>query len=183
MKIKPFARIVVEGMDGAGKTTLVSQMMSFLGENRAHFVPGYNRITGPKPEIHQWWMEQLGFNPENKVVVHDRFFYPELVYGPILRNKVNAPPATLAYVLQYLRQHSLLIYCRPPTEVLAKGATVQQQMKGVHERFYDLLIQYDSVMVEEANHLSKSGRFIMYDWTKDDAMSKLFHQVMGYIYQ
>lgn len=182
MKIKPYSRVVVEGMDGSGKTTLVTQMMEFFGD-RAVFVPGYNRIQGVKSPLSQWWMEQLAHNPAGKFVVHDRFFYPELVYGPVLRNKVNADPSILSYVRELLRSHALLVYCRPPIAAIKKGVTVQSQMRGVHERFHDLMIQYDKVMIAESDYLAKDGRFTIYDWTKDDALLRLVNKITGYIYR
>lgn len=180
MKIKPYARIVIEGMDGSGKTTLVKELTDFLGDN-GDFVPGYNRQPEPKSEMDQWWMEQLARHPVGKVVVHDRFFYPELIYGPILRGYVKGSSSTLNYVREFLRAYALLIYCRPPTEVLKKGVEVEFQMEGVKNMFNDLLIAYDKLMIEEAP--SYNGRFLIYDWSKKNAFNNLAQVVSGYMYE
>lgn len=180
MKVKPLSRIVVEGMDGSGKTTLVNQLYEYLGPSRVEVVPGYNRITGPKSPMRVWWMEQLSINPFNKTVLHDRFFYPELVYGPVLRGRIDAEPSTIDYVRSFLREHALLIYCRPPVEVIRNGSNAEPQMKGVHEKFPHLLYEYDLVMSEEVPHMRE--RFVKYDWTQDDSLLKLVGYIREYLY-
>lgn len=181
MKTRPFARIVVEGMDGSGKTTLVNQLMHYLGDRRADLVPGYNRTPEPKAPMPQWWMEQLARNPVDRVTVHDRFFYPELVYGPILRGRVNMDGPTRVYVQNFLRKYAFLIYCRPPMDTIQEGIIVHSQMKGILENFHDLLILYDKIMISEGMHYS--WRFVKYDWTDDKAMSKLIQRLTGYLYE
>lgn len=180
MKIKPYSRILVDGMDGSGKTTLVQQILTLLGDN-AEYVPGYNRTPEPKSPMQTWWMEHLARNPVDKVVIHDRFFYPELVYGPVLRGFVAASDSTLNYVQDFLRTHGFLIYCRPPIEVLKEGIEVQPQMEGVKEMFHDLLLAYDQMIIQEAPHYN--GRFVKYDWSDEAALSKLIEKLVGYIYE
>lgn len=181
MKIRPYSRIVVEGMDGSGKTTLVNNLVEFLGD-RAYPVPGYNRVpAGLKPPMQRWWMEQLAHNPVGQVVVHDRFFYPELVYGPILRGKVIMDESTQAYVQNFLRERAFLIYCRPKIEVIKVGVTKEEQMTGVREKFHDLLQRYDEVMIEEAPHYN--GRFFRYDWTDEKGLVRLAQRLSGYFYE
>jgi thymidylate kinase len=41
VKLKPYTRIVIDGMDGSGKTTLTNQIMEWLGD-RGYLVVGYN---------------------------------------------------------------------------------------------------------------------------------------------
>lgn len=180
MKIRPYTRIVIEGMDGSGKTTLVNQLMEHFGDT-AHLVPGYNRYPNPKPPMDRWWMEQLGSHPLGKIIVHDRFFYPEFVYGPILRGRIQAEDSTVEYVQKFLREHAFLIYCRPPVEVLKEGIDVEPQMEGVKNMFNDLLSAYDRMIIDEAPHYD--GRFVKYDWSDDQAMAKLFMRLTGYIWQ
>ena len=180
MKIRPYRRIVIEGMDGSGKTTLVKQLMQHYGDN-AHLVPGYNRYPEPKPPMDRWWMEQLARHPVGKIVIHDRFFYPEFVYGPQLRGYVNAEPPTIEYVQKFLREHAFLVYCRPPVDVLRQGVEVEPQMEGVKDMFIDLLGAYDTMIIDEAPHYG--GRFIKYDWSEDQAMAKLMMRLNGYLWQ
>ena len=166
MKLKPYARILIEGMDGSGKSTLLKQLEDYLGDN-AKFIPGYNRIDGPKSGMPTWWMEQLAHNPVDKMVVHDRFFYSELVYGPILRNQTIGR-SEHKYVLEFLRNYAFLIYCRPPLETIIEGFKIHPQPEVIATRFHDLLLAYDKLMLSEAP--SYGGRFVRYDWTDDQAL-------------
>lgn len=180
MKIRDYARIVVEGMDGAGKSYLTNQILTFLGE-QGYYVPGYNRVAGEKPPMPQWWMDQLSYNPLGKVVVHDRFFYPELVYGPVLRKRLAMDQPTQRYVQDFLRHRAFLIYVRPPIEVISKGIEKEHQMEGVKEHFNELLVQYDQIMIDEGNAMD--WRFVKYDWTEPSGLAKLFKRLAGYIYE
>lgn len=178
MKFRPYARILIDGMDGSGKTTLADQLMEFLGDN-GHLIVGYNRDHTPgKSPMPTWWMEKLAENPMEKVVVHDRFFYPEFVYGPVLRNKMDMPVAVRKYVQEFLRKYAFLIYCRPPAQIIDRDSKTNDQMIGVHEKFKDLLIAYDKLMLEEAPHYN--GNFMKYDWT--EGIQPLLKRVMRYIY-
>ena len=180
MKIRDYARIVVEGMDGSGKSTLVKQLMEYLGE-QGDYVPGYNRVIGEKAPMPQWWMEKLAYNPVGKIVVHDRFFYPELVYGPVLRKRVVMDRGTESYVREFLRHRAFLIYCRPPVKTIAQDIHKVEQMKGVKEHFNELLTAYDQVMIDEAGVMN--SRFARYDWTQPMELVKLIRRLTGYIYE
>lgn len=180
MKIKDYARIVIEGMDGSGKSYLTNQILSYLGE-QGHYIPGYNRVVGEKPPMPQWWMDQLNYNPPGKVVVHDRFFYPELVYGPVLRKKIAVDPGTRSYVQEFLRHRAFLVYCRPPIVIIEQEIHKEHQMKGVKENFSQLIMEYDQLMIDEANAME--GRFLKYDWTEPTGLAKLLSRLAGYIYQ
>jgi hypothetical protein len=125
-------------------------------------------------------MEKLGYNPVDKVVVHDRFFYPEFVYGPVLRGGTQGSRWEHNYVRDFLRSRAFLIYCRPPIGVLRDGAISNPQMKGVLERFDDLLLHYDQLMIDEAPHYN--GRFVRYDYTNNFHLDILLKKLAGYIY-
>lgn len=167
-------------MDGSGKSTLVRGLRTFLGK-QGYFVPGYNRLSGFKPPMPVWWMDQLSYNPKDQIVVHDRFFYPELVYGPILRGEVSVQDSTISYVQNYIRDNAFLIYCRPSTMNIQLGIQVEKQMEGIADHFEELLLAYDKLMIEEAEHMG--GRFAKYDWADDNALLRLVRHLTGYVYQ
>lgn len=179
MIIKPYSRVVVEGMDGSGKSTLLKQLKTHF-EDAAVLVPGYNRVEGEKPAIDQWWQEQIAINPGETVIIHDRFFYSEFVYGPILRGTTQGSWPTVEYMKQFLRDRAFLIYCRPPVEVIRSGFKSQPQMEGIAERFNDLLSQYDGLMNEESTFME--GRFFKYDYTDEGDLGELLTMLEGYLY-
>lgn len=179
MEIKPYSRIVVEGMDGSGKSTLLNQLKNHFQE-QAVLIPGYNRVEGDKPDISTWWEQQVSTNPDNAVVIHDRFFYSEFVYGPVLRGRTEGQWPTVEYLKRFLRDRAFLIYCRPPVEVIRSGFKALPQMDGVEAHFHDLLNQYDSLMGQEAVFMQ--GRFFKYDYTTEGDLGELLTMLEGYLY-
>lgn len=169
------ARIVIEGMDGSGKSTLVKQLLDHYG---AKFE--YVRTLGPKPELGQWWMEQLGHNPQGRAQLHDRFFYPEVVYGPVLRGKISVEGHIMQYVSEYLRANAILVYCRPRVETIEKGILAADQWPGVKENFHALLKAYDDCMIHEGDWYGED-RFFLYDWEDDRGMLQLVMKLEGYL--
>lgn len=178
MEIRPYSRIVVEGMDGSGKSTLLRQLKLTFRE-QAILVPGYNRVEGEKPAIDIWWEQQVGMNPNDAVLIHDRFFYSEFVYGPILRGTTHAAWPTVEYLKKFLRDRAFLIYCRPPVEVIRSGFKAEPQMDGIEKHFHQLLTAYDSLMGYEATFMQ--DRFFKYDWTEEGDLGDLLTMLEGYL--
>ena len=75
--------LVIEGPDNSGKTTLVDRIC-------AQF-PSLLRHKSPGPDAdYDWWMRQLTQPPEALAVsIYDRFYFSELVYGPICRGQIS----------------------------------------------------------------------------------------------
>lgn len=170
------ARVVVEGMDGSGKTSLVNKILSGLGSDTSYLV---RNDRGPDRDLRTFWLDSLGDNPVGRVAVHDRFFYPEVIYGPILRNKISVEGGTIEYVSKYLRNFAYLIYCRPPTSIIAAGVQVEEQWPGVRENFIRLLDQYDDTMMMESQWYQ--DRFLRFDWTADEAEAELLVSLARYL--
>jgi hypothetical protein len=170
------ARIVVEGIDGSGKSTLVRKLLDGFGPEIAYLVLN---DRGPDRDLGTFWYDSLGNNPAGRVAIHDRFFYPELVYGPVLRGRYSVEPGTIQYVSQYLRHFAFLIYCRPDDEAILIGVEAEQQMPGVKENLPSLLHQYDEIMAGELPLYRE--RFFLYDWRDDEADPRLLAALTGYL--
>lgn len=165
-------RIIVEGMDGSGKTTLINSLMKDFPQLEL-----VRNQHGPEQKFETWWPEQLDREESDRIPIHDRFFYSELVYGPILRGRINADPNLINNVLWFLRSSALLIYARPSVDNLRKGIKKEKQMEGVEDRFTDLIELYDQVMSSELNWYG--NRFIHYSW--DPNQTELLETVVGYL--
>lgn len=164
-------RIIVEGMDGSGKTTLINKLMKEF--------PGLELVVntlGPDQDFNSWWPQEFDRLPDAPVPIHDRFFYSELVYGPVIRKSILAAPELVDNGLWFLRNTALLIYARPHSDSLREAVTVKDQMAGVHEYFDSLLSLYDNLMAVELEWYGK--RFVQYDWANEAALSQL---VRGYL--
>lgn len=149
-------RIIVEGPDGGGKTTLVKYLAEAFD-----FKIVVNE-KGPDQNLEWWWPETLFMN-ENKVPIHDRFFYSELVYGPIIRGRLAVPDHLINSVRSHLQKDALLIYARPDRSALELGVRVEKQMEGVAQKFTELVEAYDHLMQIESWHYGT--RFYTYRWT------------------
>jgi thymidylate kinase len=159
-------------MDGSGKTTLINSLMKDFPQLEL-----VRNDLGPEQDFDTWWPQQMDREQSDTIPIHDRFFYSELIYGPVIRGKINANPDMIQTMAWFLRLSGLLIYARPTTDQLRQGIKVQEQMEGVHDRFTELLELYDSVMSAEMNWYS--NRFIHYTWEMDEYQFK--EHVSGYL--
>lgn len=151
-------RIIVEGMDGSGKTTLVKHL--------AHQFPQLEVVTRPK-DVHFdiWWPSELDRLDTAPVPIYDRFFYSELVYGPIIRGKINANMELVNGVAWFMRSTAMLIYARPHSSSIRTAINEHPQMPGVIRHFEQLLEAYDSLMATEMQWYV--DRFYHYDWNSE----------------
>lgn len=173
--MRQYARIIVEGMDGSGKTTLAKKLCQIFPDSEYH-----RNEKGPREDLGQWWMEQLSWNPSRKVIIHDRFFYPELVYGPVLRGKISVDEGTIRYVSDFIRSYAFLIYCRPPIHTIRAGVMVEDQFPGIRENFNQLLSQYDKVMNAEVVAFDPD-RWFLYNWEWDSDLKRLVAKLEEYL--
>ena len=127
--------IILEGGDGTGK----SQAASILGQKfdlRVVHSPGY---------IENFFIAALNYHMmfPREVIVYDRFYYSELVYGPILRGESRVPEWFGFYVEEMLKKvKPLFIWCDVPNEVARENITKYEQLEGVSENLSDILGAY-----------------------------------------
>lgn len=165
-------RIIVEGMDGSGKTTLIQMLTKEY--------PFLQIITRPQGRhFDDWWPEELDRKAGEPVPIYDRFFFSELVYGPILRGKINADMNLVQNVAWFMRSVAMLIYVRPHSDVIRTEVTKNPQMEGVIHHFEELLETYDNLMSIE--RVWYGDRFYHYDWNADDAFPAVASAVGRYL--
>lgn len=78
--------IIIEGPDGAGKSTLVQQLL----ESHPGTVYGHFGKPETDEDAYNYWRKYAQFikdNKDAKLVVMDRSWYSDMVYGPIMRNR------------------------------------------------------------------------------------------------
>jgi hypothetical protein len=98
----------------------------------------------------------------DRIPIYDRFFFSELVYGPILRGKFEPDLVLINNVAWFLRHIAFLIYCRPHSNVIRQNVRDSKQMAGVKDNFFELLEAYDNLMEVEKQWYG--DRFFHYDW-------------------
>lgn len=118
--------IVVEGPDGAGKSTLCDHLV-------AEFKMGYEHSSAPTEPPYVYYSRLLRRHPRGGAVI-DRFHQSSWVYGMAFRNMDDADGFDRFRLDGELLGHdSFVIYCSPPAEImdadLAKGPADQDAVE------------------------------------------------------
>lgn len=111
--------IIVEGPDGAGKSTLIDKLLkSYPGSSYQHF-------SNPKTDEEAWnywkvYAEAIEATDPTKVTIFDRSWYSDVVYGPIFRNRLEMDPLHVKMLEALVQTHGggHVIYCTAPVNVL-----------------------------------------------------------------
>jgi thymidylate kinase len=124
--------LIVEGPDGAGKTTLAKFLAEEL-ELEYRRAPSLSSTDGADTAVWEWWREQLRENP--KGVVYDRcFFVSELIYQLATHEReliVEAPSMVNGHHDLWLKD-THWVYCSTPWETAQAVISRQRdQLKGV----------------------------------------------------
>lgn len=111
--------IIVEGPDGAGKSTLIEKLLRAHPDSKAvHF-------SNPKTdeEAFGYWKvyaEAILATDPNKVTIFDRSWYSDRVYAPIFRNRIEMDITHLTMLEALVIWHGggHVIYCHAPYATL-----------------------------------------------------------------
>lgn len=168
-------RIIVEGPDGGGKTRLIE----YLTDKWKELVVVRNEF-GPDQNLEKWWPAVISVPTTPFLVpIHDRFFYSELVYGPVIRGYVKVSDEIIQPIRAGLRQEALLIYARPDRETLEMGVRQHEQMKGVSDKFTELVEAYDQLMSVEQGYYGR--RFYLFNWLGSYEPRQVVEHVQRYL--
>ena len=168
-------QIIVEGPDGAGKTTLVAQLLdAFHSLQQVKLFDSSGPRDGEHIRCRYEEIQQMAF-PSGITPLFDRYYPSELVYGPMLRGEVALNEQFVQQLAEEIRDNGLMIYCRPPLETILERVG-SDQMAGVHDHLVEIVKQYDIVMA-----LNSGGPFITYDWTQKGAFRELEDFVESYL--
>lgn len=174
--------IIVEGPDGAGKTTLAEAIAAdFRLEYRRN--PKVSSTEGPEgPSAYEWFIAELlaGYRHVREGV-YDRIFpISELVYRSVMETTSSVSPSQMTYAQSLLAAtDSLIIFCLPADELvyanLKKGKS--KQLKGLTRAKAEQLV-WTYHTVAHLWGLTRGTRVVMYDW---DNRAFIMERVQEYL--
>lgn len=168
-------RVIIEGPDGAGKSTLIEQL-----RQEFHFLTVVVNYKQDKQDFDTWWLKELDTSYGGmKIPIHDRFYYSELVYGPIIRGSLAGKKEVHIKVRTRLRHEAFLVYCRPTLASISKGVQVNEQMEGVNTHLRQLVDGYDKIMAEQPDFYG--DRFMPFDWHYKSDYHQLVKRLEDYL--
>ena len=147
--------ILLEGADGAGKSTLYEKLKKSLN-HKYEFI---NHLDRDKPGHRHWWKDKID---SDTVYVIDRGFLSEIIYRPIKLDKV--PNISLYDLTDLCTDKLLILYCktdRQLTDMLYRGDDyIDSAEHAFVTNAYDVVINILKLFTH--------SRVLHYDWTKDD---------------
>ena len=157
------AIILVEGPDGAGKTTFIEKARG--NQKSRYFIRSQASRYQPNIPSALKYLNWIRSCPLDLIL--DRFhFLSDRVYGPILRNEDVFKGFPLNFGIQKV---DLIVYCRPPLETIRANVERDSHLSGVQEHIEALVNSYDSIM--RAITEQQITKVIQYDFTTDDPIA------------
>lgn len=135
--------IIVEGPDGAGKTTLVEQLKHQMHAEVLHF-------SKPSEGDDQFMMYADAITANSgKNIIMDRAWYSELVYGPVMRDGSKLADQHVAALEAMVSIHGggMIIHCTAPIRTLMSRCNkrgedyvkLQGQLDAIRLGYYKVL--------------------------------------------
>lgn len=143
--------LIIEGIDGVGKTTLVEYLQSY-GMKKYHF-----DYDSKNMDLFTKYMKVLLEN--NSELVLDRSFISEMVYGPVIRNKCKLSIEDYTKLLvAYKNTGAKIIYLTAPKDVLLKRRNDEKSDYEIITNYYEELNKkYDEIMEYSSNFIDVIG--------------------------
>lgn len=166
--------IIVEGPDGAGKTTLIEYLSKTTGTPQAPRAVSSDAVA--QLDIRSYVETQLSQGFRN--LLFDRF---ALISGPIYGAQTgmahpNEVFADLDWVIdmerQFLLSRALVVYCLPPLEEVKYNLGKDRASQAVVGSYHNLEVIYWSYRARAALDVAR-GVGEVYDYTKPGALAKV----------
>lgn len=164
--------IIVEGLDGAGKSTLCEMLKQ---HNIVDQVLPSPRIPAKGNEQRMKYETDRYirlYAPNNRIAI-DRFLFSEMAYGPVLRNKnVFTRAEYLTHLLELMMAGSIVIFCMPE-KLNFKSDENPEVIKNI-----DRLRNMYQILAEDC--AVSNPRTIIYKWDSPNAFKELTTRIKGY---
>lgn len=157
--------LIVEGMDGTGKSTLVKKLHENTG------LPVHTRAvadqTGdPVDDLFQWAFDDVTTWDAQPLSIYDRHpLVSEYIYGPTIRGRVakGFRSRDAALLSAKMRKDAFVVFCVTDAKTIHENLKRIPQMDGVKDHTEQLYVEYTKFIAQY------SGRFAVYDYTGESA--------------
>lgn len=153
--MKSFKCIIIEGPDGAGKTTLIEKLSKhFEAKGSAVSVHAHGPYLGSKEITHQYLrsLEMASEGSDTSVVIMDRAWYSEPIYGNRMRGGSRISAADLAYLeFKAAPLPTLVICCLAPVDDCVTAYKARRELeylpneellRAVHQDYHDWFTRF-----------------------------------------
>lgn len=141
--------VIIEGPDGAGKDTLIEQLLKELPQLTKH-ERASTSVGGPVPDLQEWHMRDLAGIRDHVPSIYNRHpVISEPIYGRIVREQPfgwYGRPGWTRMQRELLAAHCMLVMCLPPLRVVEANvqSTQDGQMAGVVPHIRDIWRAYSN---------------------------------------
>ena len=173
--------IVVEGPDGAGKTTLIDDIISATGLDVSPRV--VSKDAEAMVDLKKWTEENVAKGFQNLIFDRHRLI-SEPIYGPILRTEPEPGFDDLPWFQGQLRRfyqlEPVLIYCLPPLQVVWENVCNDPDNRVVH--YEGTIAKIYGAYFNKAitDHVLERKNVWIYDYTSgaaEDIRAMMLHTI------
>ena len=168
--------ILVEGVDGAGKTTLIQRLQYDFPQLKLH--PRFAAsLTGPLDNLATRVYEDQSELITGRWIYDRHPVISEYVYGQVIPAREVAreflSPA-MFHVYRRIVSESFVIWCHPPFDFIKQNVEAEEQMPGVVENLRKL---YDAYAIQR---VTWAGDSVSYDYSDDRSYLSVYEKVRAH---
>lgn len=140
-------KIILEGCEGVGKTTLAKQLVERYGLDYVH-------ITNKDPNDYMFYKQTL----RKEDVIYDRHFLGEMIYPKIYNRKGNLDARQFRKLLKFARKECVhILILTTDLDIVQKRVAERNKYKPdfilnslskIHKKFFDLGVHYGIYLVD-----------------------------------
>lgn len=165
--------IIVEGPDGAGKTTLIKQLQAEFNIEVAPRVVTKNAEA--MVDLKAWVEKNLTDGFQYQIFDRHRLI-SEFIYGPLLRKEQEPGFSDLTWAYMSLNRlynevSPVIIYCLPPLETVRANIMADHENAVVANHVDAMYTAY--VHRAALDWVNNPGRVIVWDYTRDDLVERM----------
>lgn len=168
--------IIVEGPDGAGKSTLIDSLRGLLRLPLGVRSSSRDRLW-ETTVADSWQAVAEDVNPRSEPYLWDRFFWSEMIYSQIMQRKCAFTVSEAVRLRDVLESiDALLILCMPRLEVVRRNVVSTEQHAWVNETTIDEIYNRYAELVNPQHPFSLEN-MVIHDYTRPLQT----HTVMGHV--